>query len=74
MARDLFHRGLPLAGMVNRRLSLDLDLFSRGGLRILDKIEQEGYSVLQRRPAISKTERAALLVGALARWVVRGAG
>ena len=73
VARDLFHKGLPLAGMVNRRLSLDLDLFSRGGLRILRKIEQDGYNVLQRRPAISKTERAALLLGALARWAVRGA-
>src|SRR5215472_2721641 len=32
-ARALFLEGLPLARMVNRRLSLDLDLFSRGGLK-----------------------------------------
>ena len=28
-------KGLPLAGMVDRRLAIDLDLFSRGGLRVL---------------------------------------
>jgi squalene synthase HpnC len=66
-ARELFHEGLPLIGMVDRRLSLDLDLFSRGGLRILDKIEAMDYRVLRRRPAISKAERAVLLVASLLR-------
>ncbi len=66
-ARELFLAGLPLNGMVNRRLAVDLELFSRGGLRILDKIEQQDYDVLSRRPKISKIERAGLLIGALAR-------
>jgi squalene synthase HpnC len=65
--RNLFHQGLPLVGMVNKRLSLDLDLFSRGGLRVLDKIEQQNYNVLARRPAISKMERVALLLSSLIR-------
>ena len=67
VARDLFHKGLPLVRRVDRRLSLDLDLFSRGGLRVLDKIEQQGYDVLRARPAISKVERVGLLVQSLAR-------
>ena len=66
-ARGLFLQGLPLARTVARRLALDIDLFSRGGLRVLDKIEQQGYDVLRARPAISKTERVALLVQSLAR-------
>jgi len=66
-ARELFTEGLPLAGMVDRRLALDLDLFSRGGMRVLDKIEQQGYDVLTARPAISKAERVRLLLGSLAR-------
>jgi squalene synthase HpnC len=66
-ARELFLVGLPLAGMVNRRLSLDLDLFSRGGLKVLEKIERQGYDVLAARPAISKAERVRLLMGSLAR-------
>jgi phytoene/squalene synthetase len=53
--------------MVDRRLALDLDLFSRGGLRVLDKIERQDYDVLRERPAISKFERVGLLLGSLAR-------
>ena len=45
-ARDLFHQGLPLIGMVDRDLALDLDLFSRGGLEILNAIEHQDYDVL----------------------------
>lgn len=66
-ARALFRKGLPLAGMLDRRLALDIDLFSRGGLRILDKIEAQGYDVLARRPAITKVERVGLLLRSLLR-------
>ena len=66
-ARELFVKGLPLNRMVNRRLSIDLELFSRGGMRILDKIEQQDYDVLSKRPKISKIERVSLLLGTLAR-------
>ena len=66
-ARQFFVTGLPLARMVNKRLSVDLELFSRGGMRVLDKIEQQGYDVLSRRPSISKAERVSLLIGTLAR-------
>jgi squalene synthase HpnC len=64
VARELFLQGLPLAGMVDRRLSIDLELFSRGGLKVLEKIERQDYDVLRSRPSISKLERVALLCGA----------
>jgi squalene synthase HpnC len=67
VARKLFIEGLPLADRVDRRLSIDLELFSRGGLRVLDKIEQQGYDVLTTRPSVSKLERVGLLLGALRR-------
>jgi len=66
-ARVLFMEGLPLAGMVDRRLAVDIELFSRGGMRVLDKIAAQNYDVLARRPAISKTERVWILLGTLAR-------
>jgi len=66
-ARRLFLEGLPLVGKVDRRLALDIDLFSRGGLRVLEKIERQDYDVLRARPAISKAERVRLLLEALAR-------
>jgi squalene synthase HpnC len=66
-ARGYFEAGLPLIRMVDKRLSLDLELFSRGGMRILDKIEQQGYDVLSKRPKISKPERVGMLLGAMLR-------
>jgi squalene synthase HpnC len=66
-ARLLFLQGLPLACMVDRRLAVDIELFSRGGMRVLDKIAAQGYDVLARRPSISKTERVWILLRALAR-------
>jgi squalene synthase HpnC len=63
-ARSLFEAGLPLIGMVNRELALDLDLFSRGGLEILRAIEARDYDVLSTRPAISKTTKATLALRA----------
>ena len=67
VARALFLKGLPLADQVDRRLAIDLELFSRGGLKILEKIERQDYDVLRARPAITKTERVGLLLGALTR-------
>ncbi len=67
VARGLFLKGLPLAGMVDRRLAIDLELFSRGGMKVLEKIERQDYNVLAARPAISKVERVQLLLGAITR-------
>jgi squalene synthase HpnC len=66
-ARGIFAEGLPLAGMVSGRLAVDIDLFSRGGMRVLDKIAAQDYDVLSRRPAIGRAERVALLLSSLAR-------
>jgi len=63
--RMLFQQGLPLIGMVNRDLALDLDLFSRGGLEILRAIERQGYDVLAARPAISTGRKLALMLRAV---------
>jgi squalene synthase HpnC len=64
-ARSLFEQGLPLIRRVNRDLALDLDLFSRGGLEILNAIERRNYDVLSERPAISKTTKLGLALRAL---------
>jgi squalene synthase HpnC len=67
LTRKLFLKGLPLADSVDRRLAIDLELFSRGGLRVLEKIERQDCDVLTSRPAISKVERVGLLLGAITR-------
>lgn len=67
VADDLFQKGLPLIKLVDRRLSLDLDLFSRGGMKVLSKIKQQDYDVLSQRPHISKPERIGILLSCLHR-------
>jgi squalene synthase HpnC len=70
--RELFYRGWPLVDRVPAELRPDIELFIRGGLGILRKIEKAGYNVWAQRPVLSKWEKAALLCGALWRRL-RGA-
>jgi squalene synthase HpnC/squalene synthase HpnD len=59
--RILFDQGLPLAQQVEGKLRIDLEMFSRGGIAVLDAIENSGYDTLHYRPAISKAKQATLL-------------
>src|SRR5712672_498716 len=68
--RALFAAGLPLGKMVDARLSIDLDMFSRGGLAVLAAIETSGYDTLHHRPAIGKGQQARLLGRALVTHLV----
>jgi squalene synthase HpnC len=63
-AREWFEQGLPLVEKVDRALAIDIELFSRGGLEILNAIEQQGYAVLGCRPAISRCRKLALVARA----------
>ncbi len=67
VARKLFLEGLPLARMVDRRLAVDVELFSRGGMSILKKIEKRQFDVFSRRPVVSKSERVWLLISTVTR-------
>jgi squalene synthase HpnC len=71
--RELFAAGRPLVGRIPPAFAVDVDLFSRGGTAILDKIEACGYDVLTARPSLGKAAKARLLARALvglamARW------
>src|SRR5690242_19548561 len=68
--RALFAEGLPLAKMVDSRLSVDLEMFSRGGIAVLDAIEAMGYDTLHKRPAISKLKQARLLGRTLVKHLI----
>jgi len=63
-AQEWFSQGMPLVRVVNRELAIDIDLFSRGGVEVLNAIERQGYAVLGRRPAISKARKVALVARA----------
>ena len=69
--RELFLAGLPLLHKVERRLSVDLDLFTLGGVAVLDKIERQGFDTIARRPQVGARERLVLLLRALAHALSR---
>ena len=71
--RRLFEKGMPLARKVEGKLSVDLEMFSRGGLAVLDAIEAMGYDTLHRRPEVSKVKQVRLLGRALVTHVLGGA-
>jgi len=68
--RILFAEGHPLANRVDGRLSVDLEMFTRGGLAVLDSIESMGYDTLHRRPAVSKVKQAVLLGRTLVKHLI----
>jgi squalene synthase HpnC/squalene synthase HpnD len=68
--RALFAEGHPLAQMVDGRLSVDLEMFTRGGLAVLEAIEAMGYDTLHHRPAVSKVKQAGLLARSLVAHLV----
>lgn len=63
--RELFHAGLPLARRVGPALRMDIELFSRGGMAVLDAIEASGYDTLHHRPSLASGKKLRLLGRAL---------
>jgi len=72
--RELFEKGLPLSKMVAGKLSIDLEMFSRGGLAVLEAVERIGYDTLNRRPEVSKGKQVRLLGRAAVTYMFGGAG
>ncbi len=66
-ARSFLLRGLPLVDAVGGPVAPVVDLFARGGLRILERIEAIDYGVWSRRPVVSRWDVARLVVGATGR-------
>jgi squalene synthase HpnC len=59
--RGLFEKGRALVPRIPGALAVDVDLFTRGGLAILDRIEALNYNVLTTRPALGKWTKLGLL-------------
>lgn len=60
-ARALLQAGRALLPHLPRNLAVDVDLFGRGGLAILDRIEAQGCDVWRARPVVSKLAKLGLL-------------
>lgn len=67
--RSLFEKGLQLVPRIHGRLQLDVELFSRGGLKILSQIEKNDYNVFHRRPRLSKFAKGVLAARTTLKWM-----
>ncbi|MBR9974464.1 MAG: squalene synthase HpnC [Bacteroidetes bacterium] len=63
--KQFFHQALPLFPLVPPRLRLELSAIWRGGMRVLEKIEKQHYTVLQSRPALTAAETFAIVSAAV---------
>lgn len=63
--RDLFNKGRPLCTSVRKGLSIELRAIWSGGMKILDKIEHNGYDIFNNRPVITTMDKIKILLRAL---------
>jgi len=63
--RELMQSGAPLGRALPGRVGLEIRATVQGGLKILDKIERNGYDVFRRRPVLSAFDWPLLLIKAV---------
>ncbi len=63
--RAMFHRGRPLVRRVSPGLSMELDATWRGGMAILQRIEDLEYTTLTVRPTLEKRDMAGIALRSL---------
>ncbi|MBX9680535.1 MAG: squalene synthase HpnC [Gemmataceae bacterium] len=66
-ARGMFLEGSALLPLLPHEVQADIELFIRGGLAILRKVEEAGYDVWKGRPKLSKVDKAKLIGSVLLR-------
>ena len=60
--RRMFRQGAQLLPRIEGAAKVDVALFTRGGMAVLDAIEKQDYNVLARRPSLSRFKKGWLLV------------
>jgi len=70
-ARAFLLAGSPLVEQMPGRMQVDIEMFMRGGLRILERIAAMGFRVWEHRPVISKTDQLLLLQSCMLRMLWR---
>lgn len=71
-ARDLFRHGLDLVNTLDGRFKLDVALFTKGGVSVLNAIERQNYDVLTSRPALSTATKLRLMAATAAKLGLTG--
>lgn len=62
---EIFNRGRMLSKLVSGRLAIELRLTWLGGMRILERIEEQGFDTLRSKPMITSLDKIRLIVQSL---------
>ena len=71
-AEALFRQGMPLARRLRGMARLDIALFSKGGMSVLDAIRLQHYDVLTHRPTVSSARKVWLMLSTAAKVAATG--
>ena len=63
--RELYREGMKLLSLLEPRPRRQVELFARGGMAVLDKVESVGFDVFNRRPELSRLRKAAFILQGL---------
>jgi squalene synthase HpnC len=66
--REMFAEGARLVDLLEGPVKLDVALFTRGGLAVLEEIQRRNYDVLTERPALSRRRKGMLFLSAWLNW------
>ena len=67
-AMQLFRQGAALVHTLDGPVKLDVALFTRGGVAVLDAIRRRNYNVLTARPSLSRRRKAGLFASTWLTW------
>ena len=67
-AMQLFREGAALVPTLDGVARLDVALFTRGGVAVLEAIRKQSYDVLARRPRLSRARKAGLFLSTWLSW------
>ncbi len=77
-ARGLLEQGRSLVTLIPGRMQIVIDLFARGGLVILERVQRTGYRVWDHRPVVGRRDVVGMVLAASAstvrRWLCGGGG
>ena len=59
---ELYRRGSILADRLDGRIKLDVALFLKGGIAVLETIKRQHYDVFTKRPVLGKRRKVALFL------------
>ena len=71
-ARNFYAKGTELVKYLDGAFKIEVAVFIKGGMKILDEIKRQRYDVISNRPSLSKWNKLGLTVSTLFNMLITG--